>query len=980
MNSQKITPGQFIHGFELQRVEAIPELRSEAAVFVHQKTGARLLHLFNEDPNNLFCIAFRTPVYNDTGVPHILEHSVLSGSRRFPVKDPFKEMLKGSMQTFLNAMTYPDKTIYPVSSQVEADYFNLMDVYCDAVFNPLLTQTTFCQEGWHFDTDDPDGPVNIRGIVYNEMKGVFSDFRSHVARKTLSELFPNTTYFFESGGEPEHITDLTYEEFKGFHDQFYHPSNSFIFLYGNLPSEKSLKFLNERYLREFSYRDVDSVIRPQPLWEMPKKATLIAPASKQDDHTASVIISWIMGETVDPQLWLLGSILSRYLVGAESSPLKRALIDSGLGEDLDDMTGFDADLVQCMFAVGLRKTRPGHADTIRKIVFETIEKEVDRGMDEQLLEGVIRQAEFRLREITDSGHFPHNLMLAERCYRSWIYEGDPLSHLKFEAPLDEIKAHKRQGTQFFVNTLKELFLNNNHHLVCTVIASAEEGQKLEKQTEEQVHRLTESFTQEDRKNAYELTKKIREQQMQPPAPEELSKLPKLKKEEVPRENQLVETLRSEIGSVPFFAHPLFTANIVYLDFGFDLTTVPLDLLPYMSLYAEMLTRCGAGDYSYEQMATRVSLNTGGIGSSIVCTTKVGNPDEILLKGIFQGKALVERFENMLAIFEDLFTRPRLEDPKLVKDTLVEMRNDLNAAVLRSGHSFASMHAAARLSRSRYIDEMLDGISQLRFLDALVRKNDMDTVVGSLKRLHDIIINHQGCFLSVTADDPESFKPSLSRFLEKLPRVEVNPQTIPFEPRLDFPNHAIEVSSSVNYVSQAWRLDITDAAEIGQFLLMSRNLSTGYLWEKVRVEGGAYGGMALASSSHPVFACASYRDPNLSSTLKHFLDGLGGLAKKIAADELDQSIIGTIGRMDSPRSPHAKGLGETLALLSERTPEYRQAVRDAILHATPESIAMKATQILDEHRTTVSIIGSAAAFDKAEKEGLQLYREQLLQEE
>ncbi len=980
MEGQNLTPGQNINGFEVKRIEAIPELRSEATEFVHTKTKARLIHLFNEDPNNLFCIAFRTPVYNNTGVPHILEHSVLSGSKKFPLKDPFKEMLKGSMQTFLNAMTYPDKTIYPVSSQVEADYYNLVDVYCDAVFNPLLTETTFYQEGWHFDTESPEGPVNIRGIVYNEMKGVFSDFRSHVARKTLSELFPNTTYFFESGGEPEYIPDLTYEQFKGFHEQFYHPSNSFIFLYGNLPSEKTLGFLQDRYLGEFSYREVDSRIAPQPLWEMPKKARLIAPSSKQDDGTASVIVSWIVGDTIDPQLWLLGSILSRYLVGAESSPLKRALIDSGLGEDLDDMTGFDADLVQCIFSAGLRKTKPEHAGAIRDIIFDTLKREIERGMDEQLLEGVIRQTEFRLREITDSGHFPHNLMLAERCYRSWIYGGDPMSHLKFEKPLEEIKNHKKEGTKFFVAKLRELFLGNDHHLVCTVEASAQEGQKLEKQTEEQADRLTSSFTDEDRKAAYELTRKIREQQMEPPSAEALATLPKLKKEEVPRENQLVDTIRSEVESVPVFAHPLFTAGIVYLDIGFDLSSIPFDLLPYVSLYIEMLTRCGAGDYSYEQMATRVSLNTGGIGSSTICTTKVDNPDQILLKGLFQGKALVRRFDEMLAIFEDLFLRPRLDDPKLVKDTLVEMRNDLNAAVLRSGHSFASMHASARLSRSRYIDEILDGIMQLRFLDKQVRGNNMDSVIDSLKKIHEIVINRRGCFLSVTADDPESFKPLLGSFVKKIPAAEQNPQIIPFEPLPDYPNYAIEVSSSVNYVSQAWRLDITDAAEIGQTLLMSRNLSTGYLWEKVRVEGGAYGGMAFASSSHPVFSCASYRDPNLSSTLKHFLDGLSQLSAKIPSDELDQSIIGTIGRMDSPRSPHAKGLGETLALLAGRTPEYRQRIRDAILSATPQSIAMKALQILDETRTTISIIGSAAAFNKAQSEGLELHREQLLPEE
>jgi len=508
MANQNLTQGQVLDTFRIEKIKDIPELRSQAAVFTHEKTGARILHLFNEDPNNLFCICFRTPVYNNTGVPHILEHSVLSGSTKFPLKDPFKEMLKGSLQTFLNAITYPDRTMYPVSSQVQQDFFNLVNVYCDAVFNPLLTEITFAQEGWHFDLNSPDAEVSIKGIVYNEMKGVFSDFRSHVARKTMSALFPDTTYYYESGGDPESIPGLTYEQFREFHKQYYHPSNSFIILYGNIPSEKTLAFLQENYLNSFDYRSVESEIKPQKLWCEPKSITLSAPAPREDDGTASVIVSWLYGSSTDPLNSLLGRIFSHYMFDNESSPMRRALIDSKLGEDLDDMCGFDSDLVQGLFCAGLRKTKPEHAEAIRSLILKTIENEVNRKLDSELLEGSIRQIEFRLREITDGGHFPYNLMLAERALRSWIYGGDPLVHLCFEETVNKIKKEKKKGTAFFTDAMRDMFLNNKHNLVTVIKASSELGEQLGKKSEEQAARLSSAFTGEDREKYSALTRKL----------------------------------------------------------------------------------------------------------------------------------------------------------------------------------------------------------------------------------------------------------------------------------------------------------------------------------------------------------------------------------------------------------------------------------------------------------------------------------------
>jgi Zn-dependent M16 (insulinase) family peptidase len=977
MNKTPLKIGQLLHGFIVERLEEIEELRSRAVILSHERTGARLIHLINDDPNNLFCIGFRTPVHDNTGVPHILEHSVLSGSRKFPLKDPFKELLKGSLQTFLNAMTYPDKTLYPVSSQVEVDFYNLVDVYCDAVFHPLLTRETFYQEGWHFDLPAADAPISIKGIVYNEMKGVFSDFHSHVARKTMGELFPDTTYYYESGGEPEHITDLTYEQFCAFHQAYYHPANAFIFLYGNLPTEKSLAFLQNNYLAAFDRREVDADIKPQPRWSKPRKIAITAPAAREDDGTASVILAWMLGPATDPLNALLGHILSRYLIGSQSSPLRRALIDSGLGEDLDDMSGFEAELVQTFFAVGLRKTRPEHAEKISRLVVDTLEKEISSGMNERLLEGTIRRTEFQLREITGSGHFPYNLMLADRCYRSWIYGGDPLAHLRFEAPLQRIKDEKARGTAFFCEQLQKLLLDNPHHLLSVVTASAEMGEELGEQSARQAARLTQNFGPEDRKFYLELTKKLQQQQAAQPSPEALASLPKLDKKDLPAENRLTPADYTTLAGIPWYQHPLFTAGIVYLDLGFELNCLPESLLPYLPLYTQLISRCGAAGYSYEEMSTRISLSSGGIGCSHLCMHHREKADELVFKAFFHGKALPERFGELIGIFHDLFLEPELENPKLIKDIMLEMRNDLQAAVPRSGHHFAVSHAAARLSKAAAVEEKLGGIEQLRFLDQLLKKEDFTTIGALMVDLHRRLINRSGCLISMTSDQPQNYEKALAGLLEKLPAAPLETAAVSFTPSPDRKIQAIEINSSVNYVARSWKISRLSAADLGLLSLLARHLSTGLLWDKIRVEGGAYGGMAMASGSYPVFSCASYRDPNLQRTLETFAASLEIIAAGIDAADVDQSIIGSIGSIDAPKNPHGKGFGETLAFISGRSPAYRQQVREAILAGTPAQLGQKARQLLEEKQTTISILGSPAAFDRAEKEGLALERQPLL---
>src|SRR5271157_237418 len=680
MNQNDLSPSARCAGFLLERVQPVPELRTTAYVFTHEKTGARLLHLYNDDPNNLFSIAFCTPVSDSTGVPHILEHSVLGGSRAFPLKDPFQELLKGSLQTFLNALTYPDKTVYPVSSQVEADFFNLVNVYCDAVFHPLLTSATFRQEGWHFELESEDAVVGIKGIVYNEMKGVFSDFASHVERKAVSLLFPDTSYSFESGGEPQHITDLTFEQFKSFHARFYHPSNSYIILYGNIPSEKTLRFLNEKYLVSFDRLQHRAEVVPQPDWASPRRAEVDAPAPEQDDGLATVALAWKFGMSADPATSLLGRVLYRYLMGTESGPLRRVLVDSGLGEDLDDICGFSNELVHGMFCVGLRKSRPERADAIESLVLSTLEKQATGAIDERLLEGALRQTEFRLREVADAGRFPYNLQLDERCLRSWLYNGDPLAHLAFEKPLAALRAEKDKGCGWFAGKIGAMLVHNPHRLRITVRASSSLGKQLETQSAEQAASLSSAFTKSDRLRIVKETRTLIEGQKKPSPPEALAALPKLAKSDLPPKNRAVQATLTRVGGAEAHLHPIFTSGIVYCDIGFNCTAVPAELLPYLPLYLELLTRCGAAGLSYEQMAKRVSLSTGGIHGSFMCDTAV-DTENVALLSFVHAKSLASRFGETAGILRDIFLEPDFSNMKQVKDVLLEMRNNLEQNVL-----------------------------------------------------------------------------------------------------------------------------------------------------------------------------------------------------------------------------------------------------------------------------------------------------------
>ncbi len=974
----KINMNKSLHGFTVTGIEDVAEIRSQVRMFRHRKTGARVLHMHNDDPNNLFALAFRTPVWNDTGVPHILEHSVLSGSRRFPLKDPFQYLLRSSLQTFLNALTYPDKTVYPASSQVEKDFFNLFDVYCDAVFHPLLTRETFLQEGWHFAVSDMDKPIDISGIVYNEMKGVFSEFSNHVMRKTMSSLFPDTVYRHESGGEPLHITELTHEQLLDYHSRYYHPSNAYIVLYGNIPSEKSLAFLNDRYLDEFNSREVASAIEPQKPWHCPAHIEFDAPGTREDDGLATVAVNWLYGSSLDPMNRIEGKIVSRYLLDTEGSPLRRALIDSGLGEDLAEISGFESELVQNTFAAGLRKANPEACDRITETIYRVLEDQASGNFDAALLEGALRQQEFRLREVEDNGFLPYNLMLAERCFASWIYDGDPLMHLRFSGTIETLKNRLVKEPGYFESIIRERFLDNRHYLVSVVRASSKKGEELARQTRAHVGRLTKDFDSSQKARLYETTKKLSAYQSAPPSSDALASLPQLTMEDLPRKNRVTPAEETTVNGAKMYLHPLSTSGIVYLDCGFDVTGLDKQGLLLLPLLTEVLTRCGAAGYDSAQMATRISRATGGVSSSIHAEARCDGGGTPVISCMVHIKSLQERIDDAQQIVTDVLSAPKLEDPKLVKDCLYEMRNDMSNSIISNGHSYALRHAAAKLDATAWVHECTDGITQLRFLDELLVQDDMESLIVGLKSLFTSCVTQEGLFFSITAEEPRYYLTHVERIARCLPQGPGTGTASGFsqQPRLRI--HGIEINSSVNFVARAQVLEALSPQRMANALVLSRILSTGYLWQSIRMEGGAYGGFSRYGFSQPVFCFGSYRDPHITRTLDAYDKSLQDVRRHLDAGTLQQNIMGAIGKIDTPRTPHSQGLRETLNRVRGFFPDYRQAIRDAVLSSNIERIREIAGALGDQRNGAVTVLGNRGALDAAQKENVAFQRQTLLE--
>ena len=961
-----LAAGNRRQGFFIRRIEQIPEIRATAYEIEHEKTGAKILHLHCDDRENLFSIGFRTPPHDSTGVPHILEHSVLAGSEHYPLKDVFNELLQGTLQTFINAFTYPDKTIYPVASQEKRDFFNLARVYTDLVLRPRLLKETFLQEGRHFEFEN-DGEMSVSGIVYNEMRGAYSSPDTLIYKAIQENLYPETPYTFDSGGDPKAIPTLTYEKFLEFHRIFYSPTNARFFLYGNIPTEEHIAFLAEM-LVGFDRVAVNSSILDQNPWRKPRTIHGFYPIDREEKLTGktTVNLAWMTVENTDGETAMLLTIASDLLVGSAAAPLRKALIDSGLGEDLSPVTGLERDLKQIAFAVGLRGTEPDKAPQIEALILDTLKDVTANGFDRELIEGTLHQIEFHGREMV-RGTYPYGIVLMGRAYHTWLYDGDPLTDMNFPRTIIGIRRKWEADPALFQKCVRKWFLENPHRLLSIMEPSRTFQEEWEHVIRDHMARFQESLSPGEKEQIREETLAMKRFQAKPDSPEAVAALPKLSIGDISREIETIPTDHTAIGGVPVLKHDLFTNGIAYLDLAFDVSDVPEELQPYLPLLGKLTVQMGAAGLSYEAMSKRIALRTGGLGVNLAAGL-TADGKENWQKMFFSVKALYRNVDEAIGIVRDILTAGDLADADRMRDLILEKRNSLHASVIPSAHLFAQMAAAAALTLSARRNEQWHGRTQLRFIAGTAdRLTDFrEELKENLMRLREMVFVRNRLHLNLTADEEglERLAAAAGRMVDALPAG--YPPTALEEQTRHSEHIGIAIPAQVCYVTKVLAAPpYRDPLSTALFVL-ARQLSNGYLYRHIRVQGGAYGGSCRYEPLGGLFAFLSYRDPHLTETLTIYGDAVeSALQNPVTREEMEKAVIGAIAALDRPLDPAGRGYTALIRELSGLTDADRRRFRKEVLSVTPERLQEAARRYFPPAEDT-SVVAVCAPEERLQK--------------
>ena len=956
--------------FELITKQTIADINSTAHLYRHKKTGAEILSLENDDENKTFGVTFRTPPSDSTGLPHIMEHSVLCGSRKYPLKEPFVELLKGSLKTFLNAFTYPDKTCYPVASQNTQDFYNLIDVYLDAVFFPHLTPHILEQEGWHYELESLDESIIYKGVVFNEMKGVYSSPDSVLGRHIQQSLFPDITYGVDSGGDPTEIPNLTFEQFENFHRTYYHPSNARIFFYGDDDPAHRLEII-EPYLNEFAAQEFDSSVPLQRLFDKPKHLSKTYAVSEEDAQAGNkgyLAVSWLMPEIQSLERRMSLQILSYILVGTSASPLRKALIDSGLGEDVTG-GGMAGHLRQMFFSTGLKGIDPAAANQVEALILDTLQEVAQQGIDPDMIEAAINTTEFSLRE-NNTGSFPRGLSLMLRSLGNWLYDQDPLEPLALEAPLATIKAEIAANARFFESLMEQYLLQNNHRITLSLNPDPALTQQREAEEKERLAQVEAGLDEAARQAIIDNTKALKLMQETPDPPEALAKLPRLQLSDLDKENKSIPLEIIKSGETDILYHDLFTNGILYLDVGFDMHVIPTDLLPYFPLFSNALLRVGTETEDFVKLSQRIGRKTGGVWTSSVTASLKEQPGSAAWF-LLRSKGTMSQIDDLLAIVRDVLLTVQLDNKERIKQLVLESKARRESGLIPGGHSVVDTRLRARFSEADWIDEQLGGISQLFFTRQLVDEieNDWPGLLAKLESLRHLLLNRSALFCNVTLDQAnwQQVQPKLDAFIATLPANPVPLHHWPPQPLPD--NEGLTIPAQVNYVGKGANLYELGYKKHGSISVITNFLRTSWLWERVRVQGGAYGGMCLFDQDTGVLSFLSYRDPNLLSTLQNYDDTSTFLRElDLSDDEVTKSIIGAIGKMDAYQLPDAKGYSSMVRHLIGLTDERRQQHRDEILATTGADFKAFANILAEMNQSgNVVVLGSREAIAAANAE-------------
>ena len=944
----KFTIGSTYHGFKLIEEKKIEELNSVTRLFEHEKSGARLMHLENDDDNKVFSIGFRTPPKSSNGLPHILEHSVLCGSRKFPTKEPFVELIKGSLNTFLNAMTFSDKTIYPLASKNEKDFFNLMDVYLDAVFYPNIYSQPeiLMQEGWHYELENKEDKLTYKGVVYNEMKGAFSSPEGCLMRKVQESLFPDTSYGVESGGDPEFIPDLTQEEFIEFHKKYYHPSNSYIFLYGDGDVDKQLQFISEEYLNDFDKIAVESAIKLQKPFSSMQEVKIEYPISSDDDDKDKTFLSmnFVSGDNISqPELHLAFEILEYLLLESAAAPLKKALVEAELGKDV--FGSFDNSILQPVFSIVVKNSNESEKERFKEVVFTTLKNLVKEGLDKKLIEACINITEFKLRE-ADLGGFPKGLFYYITSMDSWLYDKDPTMHLEYENYLTKIKA--ALTTNYFEKLIEQYLINNTHSSM--VILNGKKGLAEEKSriVEEKLAKHKESLSESEIDEIIKETKALKERQMTPDSKEVLETIPLLELSDIETTVEHLPLKEKDLEGVKVLSHNIFTNKIAYINILFDAKKVDMQLLPYVTLLSTILGRVSTQNTNYSDLSNEINIHTGGIHFTTEVYGDNANFEKYSPKLVVKTKALVPKLPKLFDIMAEIINTTKFDEKKRLKELIQQLKSRQEMKIVDRGHIAAAGRLTSYFSQASAYLEKTTGISFYKFIDEIERDfdNKAEEIIENLNKVSKLIFNKNNLMISVTGEEDiyTAFATELPKLISILGEEKLPDATYNFE--LNKNNEGLLTSSDVQYVAKGYNFIKQGYSYSGKMLVLKTIASLDYLWNRVRVQGGAYGGFAnLARSGNIVFV--SYRDPNLQETLTAY-DGICDYIGSFEASEREMTkyIIGTISELDSPLTPSMKGERATAHYIRGISEEQRQKEREEVLSTKPEDIKSFKALLID----------------------------------
>lgn len=954
------------HGFELIEHRSLPELNSEAYRYRHIRTGAELLSLVNEDTNKSFGVAFRTPPDDSTGIAHILEHSVLCGSRKYPSKEPFVELLKGSLNTFLNAMTYPDKTVYPVASQNLQDFYNLVDVYMDAVFYPRLTPQVLQQEGWHYELPTADAPLTYKGVVFNEMKGANSSPERLLYHYGQTTLFPDTIYRHDSGGNPAHIPDLTFEQFQAFHQRYYHPSNGYFYFYGDDDPTERLRLVND-FIADFDRAEPESAIGVQPMFATPRHAEFTYPVAEDEstERKGMMLMSWLLPDNRDPHLAFALEMLEYLLIGTPGAPLRKALIESGLGEDLAN-SGVDTSRRQLSFQIGMKGADPDTTNAFERVVLNTLHHLAEEGIDPDAIEAAVNATEFALRE-NNTGNFPRGLAVYLRALNTWNHDGDPFDAIAFEGTLNDLKARLAKGERIFEELIEDYLMNNPHRVTLLLRPDGQLAQTWEATEQAKLAHVRSGFADRDVERVVQETLALQEAQATPDSPEVLAMIPQLTLDDLERQVKTVPTEVMEVAGAELLYHDLGTNGIFYFDLGLDLHTLPQALLPYIPLFGRALLEMGTENEDFVRLSQRIDQKTGGITTRTFTTVVRGSEDSAAWL-FLRGKAMAPQATELFAILRDVLTTTRFDNQERFLQMVLEEKAGAEAELIPAGHRIVNRRLRARLNEADWANEQMTGVSQLFFLRALAEQvqNDWRTVLKTLTQIRDTLLNRATLILNATIDQAgwRTVLPRLESFVAGLPTAAAT--RIAWSPVLPPTPEGLTLSARVNYVGRVADVSQIPNAATGSAVVVSRYLGMSYMWEKVRVQGGAYGGFSALDTLANTFSFLSYRDPNLTRTLDAY-QGAGDFLRdvEISEEEVTKGIIGAIGDMDAYQLPDAQGQSALERYLAHVTDEQRQQRREQILATTPADFRAFA-DVVDavNAQGAVAILGSAQALEAA----------------